>query len=137
MLQTETVTSLVSKCHWGFGWTNTTTTLLQKRGIMSKTAKVSSTITFAVVSCHHAHPRHNEKLHSRLSALGYAKLIQVECDRYMKSVNTQSTPRCITCVSRLKRLLYIKSNARCTSSEYTSYASNVYAAYTHTRITCV
>ena len=71
------------------------------------TAKVSNTITFAVVSCHHAHPRHNDKLNSRLYALGYTKLIQVECGRYTKSGSTQSTPRCITCVSRLKRLLYI------------------------------
>ena len=66
-------------------------------------AKVSNTITFAVVSCHYAHPRHNDKLNSRLYALGYTKLIQVECGRYTKSVSTQSTPRCITCVSRLKR----------------------------------
>ena len=49
---------------------------------MSTTAKVSNTITFAVVSCHHAHPRHNDKLNSRLYALGYTKLIQVECGRY-------------------------------------------------------
>ena len=74
---------------------------------MSTTAKVSNTITFAVVSCHHAHPRHNDKLNSRLYALGYTKLIQIECGRYTKSVSTQSTPRCITCVSISRNGPYI------------------------------